>query len=195
MTEASHSDLPQPTQRPAVAGFSFMAKPKTVHTKESLLACTDEFGDCLIWSGYRANNTPFVFHDGGMTSVRGLLWRLMGKKVPDGRVYYRAACKQDGCIAPGHTICDTEADHMKRLAQPEMRTVAGEAIRSAKIAKQKRKASRISEEAIQEILHSNETGPKIAERLGISRSLVSQYRRGRIGATRATNPFQGLGAR
>jgi hypothetical protein len=172
-----------------------MPMPKTVHTTESLLARTDEFGDCLIWKGYRANNAPYVFYEGKMTSVRGLLWKLMGKKVPDGRVYYRVICKQDGCIAPGHTRCDTEAEHMKRLAQPDMRTTAGEAIRAAKIAQHRRKLSRISEETIQEILRSDETGPEIEKRLGISRSLVSQYRRGRLGATRARNPFQGLGAR
>ncbi|MFN4121305.1 hypothetical protein [Acidovorax sp.] len=172
-----------------------MTMPRKVHTTESLLARVDEFGDCLIWNGYMANNTPYVFHEGKMTSVRGLLWKLSGKKVPDEKVYYRAICQQDGCVNPAHIRCDTEADHMKRLAQPELRTAAGEAIRAAKISQHKRKLSRITEETIQEILHSNETGPEIERRLGISRSLVSQYRRGRLGATRASNPFQGLGAR
>lgn len=170
-------------------------KPKTSHTVESLLSRTDEYGDCLIWTGYSGNNTPQVFHDGKMTSVRGLLWKLLGKKVPDGKLYYRAICKQDGCVNPEHTRCDTEEKHMQRLSQPEMRTAAGEAIRAAKISQHRRKLSRIPEETIQEILISNESGPELERRLGISRSLVSQYRRGRIGATRASNPFQGLGAR
>lgn len=170
-------------------------KPRAKHTVESLLARADEFGDCLIWKGYSGNNTPQVCHDGKMTSVRGLIWHLLGKKVPSERVYYRANCGQDKCIAPGHTRCDTEADHMLRIAQPGNRTAAGEAIRAAKISIARRKTSRIGADVIAEILASDESGPELEQRLGVSRSLVSQYRRGRLGSTRISNLFQGLGAR
>lgn len=172
-----------------------MAMPRKVHTVESLLARTDEFGDCLIWNGYSFKNTPYVSADGAMTSVRGLLWKLQGKKAPEGRVFYRAVCEQDRCVCPQHIRCETADEHMKRMAQPERRTAAGEALRAARISRRRRKNSRVTPEVLQTIMQSDESGPALSAKLGISRQLISQYRRGRLGATRASNPFQGLGAR
>lgn len=172
-----------------------MTMPRKVHTTESLLARADEFGDCLIWNGYMANNTPYVFHEGKMTSVRGLLWKLSGKTAPEGRLFYRVVCGQDKCVNPAHTRCQTQAEHMRYMNEPGRRTASGEAIRAAKIAQYRRRISRITPEMLAEILASHESGPELERRLGVSRSLISQYRRGELGATRISNPFQGLGAR
>ena len=170
-------------------------KPKTQHTVDTLLARTDEFGDCLIWNGYSYHNTPQVHHDGKMVSVRALLWSLQGKTAPEGRLFYRVVCGQDKCVNPAHTRCHTQAEHMRYMNEPGRRTASGEAIRAAKIAQYRRRISRITPEMLAEILASHESGPELERRLGVSRSLISQYRRGELGATRISNPFQGLGAR
>ena len=95
-----------------------MPKPRTIktHTLESLHARCVEEGDCLIWQGYSANNTPQVYmagptsnagHNGRPVSVRWLMALLEGdaeaaaEQEPGARRgFWVATCGVSGCVAP-----------------------------------------------------------------------------------------------
>lgn len=143
-----------------------------------------EEGECWIWTGYVAQGVPYVYHDGRMQSVRRVL------AGPDcTRGYLFAACGDQRCINPAHTKWRSNAAHMPTIARKQ-RSPASEQIRRAKIAAAKAHMRKLSDEQIAEIIHSGESCYVLADRYGVSRTLVSRYRR-RGGAIEA-NPWAQL---
>jgi transcriptional regulator with XRE-family HTH domain len=66
---------------------------------------------------------------------------------------------------------------------------SSELLRRRKISEAKR---RLTADQVDDILQSPDDGAILADRLGISRSTVSKYRLGKLGAYRATNPWAAL---
>ncbi len=162
----------------------------TEHSVESLLAGCEDLGDCRLWRGYVGNGTPLVydFASDKMVSVRRLIREILGQTVQTGN-YYPSSCGDPLCVAPEHTISRTQRLHAKAMNRALSESPATEQIRRAKISTAKRL---LSDEQISEIISSDEDGPTVAARLGVSRSTVSKYRRGERGVYRAANPWAAL---
>lgn len=168
-------------------------KPVTKHTVESLRARTIEVGECWEWQGYSAHGTPQVFSPAGnpkrrMVSVRRLFRELIaGQPQPDG--FYSVSCGNVECVNPDHTLFRTEKLHFKAMGKK----VGSSPVRSLKLSQYHRTngKAKLSESKAQEIRLSNESGPVLAERYGVNKSLISRVRRGEIWKC-LTNPFRGL---
>ena len=160
----------------------------TVHTPESLRERCTEDGDCLIWQGYSTNKTPMVSHNGQLVSVRRLFTTLIKGQVRSAG-YYTTSCGTNGCVEPSHIVWRSQSQHSRAMAKTANGSISVQLTRRAKISATKR---RISDEALHDIRHSNESGPVLAERYGISRTTVNNYRRASSGRTLATNPWAGL---
>lgn len=164
-----------------------MAKPITKHTVESLTAKAVEEGDCLIWQAYFGNGVPMVYSNGKMVSARGLLAMLSGREQPTTAGYWSSCCGDDACVKTEHTVFRRAREHYIKMGKSVSKT--SEAMRRAKISAKRRK---LTDEQISEIMHSNDSGPVLAARMGVSRSLVCKYRNGTSGLTRNTNIWSGL---
>ena len=177
----------------------------TPPTVESLLARTIEEGDdCLIWQGYRTKkgNVPCVSYkheDGRRTviGVRGLLTSLLAER-PIRKGYYRSTCGNALCINPAHTIYTSALQHSQHMARRAKAQPAKDAIRRQKIANAQRARIGVTDEQVHLIMHSNESTAAVARQIGVSKTTVSNYRRGKrhIGNTRMLFPgLVGFGAR
>lgn len=162
------------------------------HTIESLKARTVEEGDCWLWQGYKANGTPQVSHPrpgftSKMYSVRRLMRDLVtGKPTPDG--HYVTRCDNSDCVNPQHVLFRSDEQHMKIIGR-----TTGNLTRSMKLRKFRISIghAKLSEQIAQEIRLSNESGPALAQRYGVDKSLISKVRRGTAWRVLAS-PFAGL---
>ena len=167
-----------------------MSKQRSIHTIESLLARTEEEGDCRLWTGYRANGVPQVYREGRMVPVRRVLLTLAGKNC-SGAAFVPCVCGNARCVAPKHIVQRTMEHHIQAMARA-VNTGAVKQIRIAKLTQTQRASSRIGSAAVaREIAVSAESGPVLAERHGVSRSTINNIKRGRSWAS-GTNPFAGL---
>lgn len=169
-----------------------MTKPRITHTLESLQARTIEEGECWLWQGYIANNTPQVvaYPDGKkkMVSVRRLLRELTtGQKQPDG--HYGNTCGNHQCVNPEHTIWKGQLAHMRYMARK--RVVSN--VTANKLRKYRIEAglAKIDQVKAEEIRSSPESGPVLAERFGVSKSWINKIRSGRAWRV-LSSPWQGL---
>lgn len=168
-------------------------KPITKYTVESLKARTIEVGECWEWQGYSAHGTPQVFSPSGnpkrrMVSVRRLFRELIsGQAQPDG--FYSVSCGNVECVNPDHTLFRTEKLHFKAMAKK----VGASPVRSLKLSQYHRTSgkAKLDESKAQEIRLSNDSGPVLAKRFGVDKSLISKIRRGEAWKC-LTNPFRGL---
>ena len=168
-----------------------MSKPRTTHTLESLKARTIEEGDCWLWQGYIQNNTPQVAHyiDGKkkMVSVRKLMRELdTGRPQPKG--HYSNTCGQCDCVNPDHTLWRSELTHMRSMGRGK-----GSVTKAAKLREYRISAGKVKldESKAQEIRLSDDSGPVLAERFGVSRGLINRIKNGRAWRV-LSSPWQGL---
>lgn len=150
-----------------------MAKKQTIHTIKSLKAKTIDDAGCWIWQGYYANKSPNVSHAGQMVSVRRLFLDLLGKTYSP-KAFMSASCEDHRCVNPEHIKIHTHAQHMARLLKQSHKSPT----RKANVQKYKRQhEAKINIDIAREIRLSDETGPVLAQRYGINRSLISRIRR------------------
>ena len=91
-------------------------KQKTVHTVESLLARTEEEGECLLWTGWMAGKSaPYVYDGEKMVSVRKMICHLQGRELTGD--YFGCSCGNDRCINPEHITQRSKTNHLRRMAK------------------------------------------------------------------------------
>lgn len=166
-----------------------MSKPKTVHTVESLLARTTEYGECRIWAGYSQNGSPQIFEAGRMTPVRRVLTRLLAGGDNAGG-YYVSTCGEKLCVEPTHFCWISSKTHMQSMAVALSKMPSVLRIRNAKISKNRREVTDAQIAAMQADL--DKSCRQVASEIGVSSSLVSRYRSGRVGRTIDKNPWAQL---
>lgn len=167
-----------------------MARPKIVQTMESLMARTDEVGDCLEWQGMIRNGTPVIRVDRKMKTVRRLIRELIGKPATPGH-FLAPSCKNPKCVKPEHIIERTPGEHQREMA---LRVDHNHPIRVAKLQKAKAHTRVISEDGLALIRSDSRKAEDLARELGCSKSLVNKIRRGDAyrQVSAAINPFAGL---
>ena len=168
---------------------------KTVYTLQTLLDHTTEEGDCLLWDGYMQNGVPMVYHDGQLVQVRKLVLVLSGAKL-SGK-YRTCSCGDSRCVALDHIVQRTAKTHFTMMGK-QVGLASSNTARIAKITKYRRDVmAKITQEQANEIRLSEETGPVLGARYGITKSQVSNIKAGRSWAQKLDfgNPFAGLGGR
>ena len=151
-----------------------MAKPRKVHTLESIYEQTEECGECRIWKGYyTVNGVPMVYSGGKMVAVRKVVQSFFQKTNAK---YFGCKCGTPGCVAKEHIIPRNEKQHMNVMSKNSVKH-ASNPIRRAKISASKLAQGKLNPEAISQIVVSNESGPVLAQRYGVTRSRIGQVRR------------------
>lgn len=160
---------------------------KKTHTIESLKQRTIDDAGCWIWQGYYGNKVPSVYGPNGMMPVRRLILDLLDKVYPK-KSHLHPSCGNGGCVNPEHIKIYTVKQHMDALRKEAHKSQT----RIANLQKYKRKhCSKINEDIAQEIRLSDETGPVLAEKYGVSRSLINRVRRNTAWVNR-NHPFLSL---
>jgi ribosome-binding protein aMBF1 (putative translation factor) len=159
-----------------------------VHTVDSLLARTEEYGECQVWTGYSTNKTPQVDHNGKMVPVRRLLCELDGVAITG--QYFGVRCGTELCVCPEHIIQRSQKGHAKVMAKSAATRRAAKAT-DQYIARRNRPDTKLDVDKAREIRESLESGPVLAARFGVSRSLVNKIKRGEYWRDHS-NPFAGL---
>lgn len=166
-------------------------RPLLVYTLDTLLAKTEEVGDCLEWTGgYTGNGHPCTKHNGKAWMVRRLVLRLKGIEIKPAHVVVPAKCDNLRCINPEHQVQRSERQHMKVMG------LAGgqsDHLRSAKIAatKRARGQARLTEDQVREIRASTGTLRELSAIYGVNKSRICGIRLGRMWKD-FSNPFAGL---
>ena len=145
-----------------------------------------EEGSCHIWQGYLGNGVPMVYYDGSMRPVRLVLSLLAGKQILVGG-FWSPTCKDRLCVNPAHAVHRTSAEQMIYLGKRINDLPTQNEIRKMKISQTLRK---ISDETLEHIMASEKTCEAIAAEVGISKTMVSRYRR--VKAGKSTNIWNGL---
>ena len=159
--------------------------------KAFIAARTVEVGDCLEWQGKMGRgsakfpNTPIIptrRDDKSMNLVVArLVWEAEHGPIPAGKLIYRACCN-NYCVESAHLKCGTLADvkRARRAAgltghSPATIAAMTKGARSRAGIKNSVEKARAVRDLFAQGLHDNQ----IAEQTGVSRSVVSDIRRGR----------------
>lgn len=164
------------------------------HTLESLRARCVEEGDCLIWQGYSANNTPQVYmagptsnagHNGRPVSVRWLMALLDGdaeaaaEQEPGARRgFWVATCGVIGCVAPQHRKRLSKHKMMKHAQQAAVQDSIGNALRIERIRRTRRaQAGKVDMATMRAAVASPRPAAHVARDIGVSKTSVARWRR------------------
>lgn len=154
----------------------------------------DEVGECWLWSGTRdGHGYPIMKWPGcRCTTVRRIVVALDGRPAGP-REPVASTCEERLCVNPAHLVRSTASAVARRAAR---KGAFSSPLRSAKIAAAKRasSAAKLTAEKAQEIRKSTESGPVLAKRYGVDKSLINNIKRGEAWRVHAS-PFAGLGAR
>jgi hypothetical protein len=179
------------TKRKVPGVDSRKTKPKAVQTMETLLARTEEIGDCRQWLGYVGNKVPQVSHDGKVIAVRRLMLTLNGKELRTGDSA-GVKCGHQWCVEPEHIAQRDKSQHARKMSKSPNRN---EQKRAANVAAFKRaNGAKITMEQAREIRASDESGHVLAGIYGIDKARIARIRRNEAWKE-FSSPFSGLGAR
>ncbi len=155
-----------------------------------ILDRTEEYADCLLWTGSTDANGYPTYKPYGCpcTLVRRAMFELNGG-VLERRVPIEVTCGEKRCLNPKHLKASTcSAIGKKAGAKGAWSGVS----RASKIASFKRaNSSKLTIDDARAIRLSDETGPVLAAKYGVDRSLINGIKAG----TRWRdyhNPFAGL---
>lgn len=164
-----------------------MSKPKRVHTLESLMAMTEEVGDCVEWSAYFQSRTPMVFHSGKMESVRKLIRMFHNKPVYPNQ-YLGVTCNNWRCVKEKHIAQRVLTKHMQNMQKQSENSKALK-VTKIRMGARKRPASKMTEDKVNMIRMDERSASKIAADYGVSRSLIQKIRANKLWVVMSDNPF------
>jgi hypothetical protein len=167
-----------------------MPRPTIIQTLDTIMARTDEVGDCLEWQGMIRNGTPLIRIARKMHTVRRVIRDMLGNPAAEGN-YLAPACQNPKCVKPDHIIERTKSQHMKRIGHM---VDHNHPIRIAKLQKAKAHQRVVSAAGLAMIRTDDRKAEDVARELGVSKSLVKKIRRGEAyrEVNAAINPFAGL---
>lgn len=149
---------------------------------------TEPSDDCLLWTGATSSGHPiYKPHGCDCTLVRRAVFHLNGgmllpRKPLDSR------CGERLCINPAHLYAST----ISRIAKKAAALGAWKGLdRRIRISMAKRQTAKLTMEKAREIRNSPETGPVLAARYGVDKSLINNIKRGVIWRDYA-NPWMQL---
>lgn len=146
-------------------------------------------GDCLLWTGATiAGSRPYVTINHERIPVRRLMAKA--KKIYQPGDVTPSSCGNPLCVHPEHAMSIPKTEHMQMLG----RIGGKDPKRLVTIKVRRHPLQKLEPPQIKEIRRSTEPAASLAQRFGVSKSLVSRVRR--LEARQLLhNPFAGLGAR
>lgn len=93
-----------------------MGRPKVIQTLETILARTDEVGECLEWQGIMHNGTPQIRIDRKLLSVRRAIRERKGNPAGP-TVFLAPSCGNQKCVRPEHIMARTKTQHMLAMGK------------------------------------------------------------------------------
>lgn len=151
---------------------------------------TVEEGECWIWTASTSSGTgyPIMKMPGcPCETVRRIVLRMSGKPLKP-RQPVEATCDERLCVNPAHMRASSTAAIAQKAAK---RGAYSSISRRAKIAASRRGKMKLTMEQAREIRCSEESGPVLAQRYGVNRSLVNNIKAGRAWRD-YSSPFAGL---
>lgn len=152
---------------------------------EWFMARVIERDGCLIWAGHigGGGKVPQVRIDKKLHSANRVIWELAhGRQVPDGH-RVGTSCGNDGCLHPDHLKARKIGSLLK--GKPLSLT------RRMRIAMERRKQSKFTDEEIREIRLDPRPAEVVAKETGYHLSAVCRIRLGQMRAD-YSSPFAGL---
>ncbi len=158
-------------------------------TPQDLLDRSDEVGDCWIWSqAASSGGYPIMKMRGcGCVLARRLAAQLAGHELAP-RQPVETTCGEKLCVNPDHCKPSTIKAIGKKAGKAGAWSTPQ---RSAKIAAAKRAKGKLTVEQAAEIRASSESGPVLAARYGVDKSMVNNIKRGTAWKD-YSSPFAGL---
>jgi hypothetical protein len=140
---------------------------------------TEEFGDqCLLWTGAVSTDGRYpIMKKRGCRceTVRRVVVRMDGRP-PEPRQPVRTTCGERLCVSPKCLVLSTTSE----VAKVAGKNGAYSSIaRCSKIAMSKRLNSKLTIEDARVIRMSSETGPVLAERYGVHKTLINNIKSGK----------------
>ena len=146
-------------------------------------------GDCWQWHGCMQGSIPMMKHGSKVSNVRRLL--LIERGTPMKGYIATFICGNPACVNPEHTARSTRAQ-MNRRIMANMDS-ATNTLRVKRIAEIKRRtSSKMSQADVDQIRASDEKQQDLANRYGVTKSLIGKIRRGEVWRTFSASPFSGL---
>lgn len=159
-----------------------------MNTIEEVKARCEEVGDCWIWQGKcTSTGYPQAKINGKATLVRRHVAALKGITLVR-RQPVRAICDDPKCCNPAHIRASTVKEIAEIAGSKGKHSAPSKCIA---IALDKRKKSKLNMEQAQEIRLSAESGPVLAERYGVHKSLINMIKQGKAWKD-YSSPFAGL---
>lgn len=170
-----------------------MTRTVTTHTMETLHARCVEEGDCWVWGGYVQNGAPYICQSGKLTAVRQITMTLSERPIRIGAKYFATTCGDPLCVNPEHIVCRTPKEHMTRMASQVQHRAVSRVVK-LQTAARARAICKLTEASANSILLDARSHRAIAIAHGISKSLVSNIKRGVCWrpVSAQANPWAGL---
>jgi hypothetical protein len=167
-----------------------MGRPKVLHTLETILARTDEVGDCMEWQGIMHNGTPQIRIDRKLRTVRRVIREMQGKPASP-MMFLATSCGNPKCVHPDHIMDRTMNQHMRAMGKLIKHN---HPVRIAKLQAAKAAERKIDAEGLALVLTDPRRAQDVADELSVSKSLVTRIRRGEAyrQVSASANPFAGL---
>ena len=143
---------------------------------ETIQSRSDDAGECWLWMGATSSSGyPIVKIKGcGCKLVRRVAFELNGGTL-EARQPVVTTCGEKLCVNPLHL----QASTIKKIAMKAAKAGRYSTLkRGAAVSRGMNKRKKISDVAANEIRYSTETGPVLAARYGIDRSLVNRIKNG-----------------
>lgn len=170
--------------------------------KESMLMMRvvmniEDDGECWMWTGaVNQQGHPIIHlrhpvygHEGCLTVRRYVFLLANGFLLP--RQPIGCTCGEKLCVNPAHQYQSS----VSKIAKIAAKNGAWKGVdRAIKISRAKRSTAKLDAEKAMEIRMSSDSGPVLAARYGVNKSLVNAIKNGLLWKDYGT-PFSGLGAR
>ena len=140
-------------------------KPKTYHTIESLMARTEEVGNCIEWQGYFQNKAPYVQHGERFLSVRKLIKELLDGSSSE-KLSYGTICGNHRCVNPDHISARNVLQHMRHMTS---KVDYNDPVRIVKLQKSAQGRRVMTDEQVFQAFSDPRTCAEIAAELGVSK--------------------------
>ena len=161
----------QPTRSPLTAQL-------IADTLALTLVCdrTEEYGDCNLWTGATTERGYPIHKLAGHSCqlVRRTVFRLCGGVLVP-RQPIDVCCGEVRCLNFAHMFQSSTQAVAKKAAK---RGAWSSPVRAARIANARRGTMKLDMQKAAEIRNSEDSGPVLAARYGVNRSLVNNIKRG-----------------
>lgn len=133
--------------------------------EDKFWARVDMSSSCWEWTGSKnQRGYGVVSHDGRMQLCHRVVWQMRFEKIPDG-IFVLHHCDNPGCVNPDHLFLGTHLDNMRDMDRKGRRVNSN---------------CKLTNADVRTIRASSEMQSHLAKRYGISPSVISRIKGGKL---------------